>query len=146
MPRKSLKKDQQITSHLGKAAGDGCPVRAQALSAPRGDGTSGSREDSRRAGERRIEVRVTHKEDGSRHVVLQDLSYGAGIGWYPQKTIRLDPRQVEALMGALCCARQSARESQDPKGKKGPKGKNCPQGSQETPAKKIIRLENFRAV
>jgi hypothetical protein len=57
---------------------------------------------------RRIEVTVSSSADGRRQVVLQDLSFGSGIGWYAQKTIRLDPQQVEALMGALCCVRQNA--------------------------------------
>ena len=56
--------------------------------------------------ERRIDVKVTHNEDGTRQVILQDLTYSPGIGWYAQKTIRLDPQQVDALMGALCCVRQ----------------------------------------
>ena len=41
--------------------------------------------------QRRIEVRVETDDDGRRQVVLEDLSYGPGIGWYVQKTIRLDP-------------------------------------------------------
>ena len=56
---------------------------------------------------RRVEVVVTDSTDGRRQVELRDLSYGPGIGWYTQKTIRLDPEQVEALMGSLCCAKQS---------------------------------------
>ena len=55
--------------------------------------------------DRRIEVQVTQGPDGKRQVVLQDLSHGPGVGWYVQKTIRLDREQVDALLGALCCAR-----------------------------------------
>jgi len=58
--------------------------------------------------DRHIEVAVTHNGDGSRQVLLQDLSYGQGIGWYAQKTIRLDSQQVDAILGALCCMRQAA--------------------------------------
>ena len=56
--------------------------------------------------DRRIEVAVTHEPDGRRQVVMRDLSYGPGIGWYAQKTIRLDPEQVDALMRELCCCKQ----------------------------------------
>ena len=52
--------------------------------------------------QRRVEVRVETDNDGRRQVILEDFSYGPGIGWYVQKTIRLDPQQVDALMGALC--------------------------------------------
>ena len=31
--------------------------------------------------QRRIEVRVETDDDGRRQVVLEDLSYGPGIGW-----------------------------------------------------------------
>lgn len=56
--------------------------------------------------ERRVEVAVTQDEQGRRQVLLQDLSYGPGVGWYVQRTIRLDPEQVDALVRSLCCARQ----------------------------------------
>ena len=55
---------------------------------------------------RRIEVTVLRNVDGTRRVVLQDLSFGQGIGWYAQKTIRLDPEQADALLKALCCTRE----------------------------------------
>jgi hypothetical protein len=58
--------------------------------------------------DRRLEVQVAHDEAGRRQVVLQDLSWGSGVGWYVQKTLRLDPEHVEALLGALCCARQQS--------------------------------------
>ena len=54
---------------------------------------------------RRVEVAVTRTADGRRKVLLRDLSHGQGIGWYAQKTIALDPEQVDALVRALCCAR-----------------------------------------
>jgi len=54
---------------------------------------------------RRVEVVVEQKEDGRREVLLQDLSFGSGVGWYVQKTMRLDPEQVEALLKSLCVAR-----------------------------------------
>lgn len=55
--------------------------------------------------ERRIEVEIESLPGGGREVVLRDLSYGPGIGWYAQKTIRLDAEQADALRRALCCAR-----------------------------------------
>ncbi|MCZ6792182.1 MAG: hypothetical protein O7J95_01050 [Planctomycetota bacterium] len=76
--------------------------------------------DDRRIDDRRIEVEVTHLPDGRRQVLLRDLSYGPGIGWYAQKTIRLDARQLEALMGELCCLRQApsskSESSSEPRG------------------------------
>ena len=68
--------------------------------------------------QRRIEVRVETDDDGRRQVVLEDLSYGPGIGWYVQKTIRLDPEQVDALMGSLCCAKQESRRQRKFSGNK----------------------------
>ena len=64
--------------------------------------------------QRRVEVRVESDDDGRRLVILEDFSYGPGIGWYVQKTIRLDPQQVDALMGALCCAKQESQRPQNP--------------------------------
>ena len=58
--------------------------------------------------QRRVEVRVETDDDGRRKVIIEELSYGPGIGWFVQKTIRLDARQVDALMGALCCAKQES--------------------------------------
>jgi len=58
---------------------------------------------------RRVEAIVSETPGGRRQVVVQDLSYGPGVGWYVQKSIRLDAEQVEALLGALCCARQDCR-------------------------------------
>ena len=56
---------------------------------------------------RRIEVALIHRDGAAPEVLLQDLSYGPGLGWYAQKTIRLDREQAEALLKALCCARQA---------------------------------------
>jgi hypothetical protein len=56
---------------------------------------------------RRIEVTVHGDGRGAREVLLRDLSFGPGLGWYPQRTIRLDAHQAEALLKALCCARQT---------------------------------------
>ena len=58
---------------------------------------------------RRIEVNRILGEDGSSHVLVQDLAFGEGVGWFAQKSIRLDDEQVEALLKALCCARNPGR-------------------------------------
>ncbi len=55
---------------------------------------------------RRVEVSVTVDSAGERQVVLQDMSYGNGIGWYTEKSVRLDSKQVEALLRSLCTCRQ----------------------------------------
>ena len=65
------------------------------------------------SGERRVEVRITVDKTGGRQVVLQDMSFGSGVGWYTQKSIHLDQQQVEALMGALCACRQIAQRDSD---------------------------------
>jgi len=55
-----------------------------------------------------VEVAISYDAAGKRVVALEDLSYGPGVGWYVQKTIRLDPEQVDALLRSLCCARQAS--------------------------------------
>jgi hypothetical protein len=79
-----------------------------------------TRTDSR-SPDRRVEVVVTHAENGKRQVLVQDLTYGAGVGWFVQKTIELDPDQVDALLRALCTARSPCFE-----GKRGFEGKHSP--------------------
>lgn len=63
---------------------------------------------------RRVEVTVTVDKTGERQVVLQDLSFGNGIGWYTEKSIRLDSKQVEALLRRLCACRQHPSTRPDP--------------------------------
>ena len=84
--------------------------------------------------DRRIEVEVTHLPDGRRQVLLRDLSYGPGIGWYAQKTIRLDARQLEALMGELCCLRQASSSKSESSSK--PRGIDSTDGEAQ-----ILRFE-----
>ena len=67
--------------------------------------------DSDFGADRHIEVDVVMDAAGNRQVVLEDMSFGTGVGWYAQKTIRLDPEQVRALMRALCTCRQVALNS-----------------------------------
>lgn len=49
---------------------------------------------------------LTADGSGGRQVVLKDLSFGTGVGWYVEKSIRLDATQLEALMRSLCACRQ----------------------------------------
>ena len=55
---------------------------------------------------RRVEVTITVDSTGERQVILQDMSFGNGIGWYTEKSVRLDSKQVEALLRSLCACRQ----------------------------------------
>ena len=87
-----------------------------------------------RSPRRRVEVVVTQRENGKRQVLLQDLSFGAGVGWYVQKTIELDPDQVDALLRALCTARKPCFE--------GNRGAGTPV---EAPRKITTEIENAGA-
>ena len=62
---------------------------------------------------RRVEVNRVFEEDGSSYVLLQHMSFGPGVGWYPQKTIRLDGEQVEALLKKLCCEHKSNKAQKE---------------------------------
>ncbi len=54
----------------------------------------------------RFEVEVCEQGGGRRReLTLKELSWGTGVGWFVQKSIRLDAPQVEALLKALCCLR-----------------------------------------
>ncbi len=64
------------------------------------------RERRRDESNRRVEVSVTVDSAGERQVLLQDMSFGNGIGWYTEKSVRLDSKQVEALLRSLCSCRQ----------------------------------------
>ncbi len=55
---------------------------------------------------RRVEVSLTVDSTGERQVLLRDMSFGNGIGWYTEKSVRLDSKQVEALLRSLCACRQ----------------------------------------
>ena len=92
--------------------------------------------------QRRIDVRVELDDGGRQQIIIQDLSYGPGIGWYAQKTIRLDPEQLEALLGALSCARQESRRM----GKitrKNRKAGNSADTISTTTAHQILQLADF---
>jgi len=84
-------------------------------------------------------VEGAHEQPGRRRrqVVLRDMSFGEGIGWYTQKTIRLDPEQVDALMRALCCAKQGC--AQQPCAPE----ESAPQGN--TVGARILQLSRLRS-
>lgn len=53
-----------------------------------------------------------------RYLELRRLSWGEGIGWYRQQTLRLDAAEAEGLLLALRGHRNKWREpTEEPKGK-----------------------------
>jgi hypothetical protein len=92
--------------------------------------------------QRRIDVRVELDDGGHQQIIIQDLSYGPGIGWYAQKTIRLDPEQLETLLGALSCARQESRRMGNSTRKNRKAGHSADNISTDT-AHQILQLADF---
>lgn len=62
--------------------------------------------------ERILVVLVQSAGEGS-HVEMRQQSFGEGIGWFTQSTIRLEPGQVAALKSAL--GRASAGPATSPR-------------------------------
>jgi hypothetical protein len=58
----------------------------------------------------RLEVAVCTDAQGARKTELRRLSWGAGVGWYSQQTLRLDARETEELLWALRGTRQRWRD------------------------------------
>jgi hypothetical protein len=52
-----------------------------------------------------IAVILRVEEDGPCEINLILQAWGEGIGWYPQKTIRLDPSQIDPLQRVLGIAK-----------------------------------------
>ena len=50
--------------------------------------------------DQRTIVVLCHGESGSQ-IELRQQSWGAGVGWFTQSTVRLDPEQVAGLRAAL---------------------------------------------
>jgi hypothetical protein len=65
----------------------------------------------------RLEVALCLDSQGSRTVELRRLSWGDGVGWYCQQTLRLDPREAENLLWALKGGRRKWRDQ--PSGRQG---------------------------
>jgi hypothetical protein len=49
----------------------------------------------------RLEVALGQDAQGGRMIELRRLSWGDGVGWYCQQTLRLDPREAENLSWTL---------------------------------------------
>lgn len=79
--------------------------------------------------ERRIDVSLIDDPTCGPSVVLRELSYGVGIGWYAQRSLQLDAQEADALLKALCCAR-SARSNREQTKAGSPKGSVTPPASE----------------
>lgn len=53
----------------------------------------------------KVEVVLSQGADGTRELRLILQGWGEGIGWYPQKTISLNPSQIGPLQRVLARAR-----------------------------------------
>jgi hypothetical protein len=58
----------------------------------------------------RLEVALGPDAQDGRMLELRRLSWGDGIGWYCQQTLRLDPREAENLLWALRSSRRRWRD------------------------------------
>lgn len=58
----------------------------------------------------RLEVTLGPNAQGGRTVELRRLSWGDGVGWYCQQTLRLDPREAENLLWTLRGSRHQWRD------------------------------------
>jgi hypothetical protein len=52
-------------------------------------------------GSEKLEVLVDPDRKNGGQIHLRLLSWGEGIGWYPQKTVEIDCRQIDALQSYL---------------------------------------------
>jgi hypothetical protein len=59
----------------------------------------------------RLEVELSLEGQGRRELVLRELCWGTGVGWFTHKSVKLEAPQIDSLLKALCCLRQpSSRE------------------------------------
>jgi len=66
----------------------------------------------------RLEVALCTGSAEGRYLELRRLSWGEGIGWYRQQTLRLDAAEAEGLLLALRGSRNKWREqTEEPRGK-----------------------------
>lgn len=49
----------------------------------------------------KVEVHLIREEGSGERLDIRLFSWGEGIGWYPQKTIALDCREIDALQAML---------------------------------------------
>lgn len=61
----------------------------------------------------RLDVALGPDVQGGRTIELRRLSWGDGVGWYCQQTLRLDPREAEELLWALKGNRRKWRDQPD---------------------------------
>ncbi|GIX46525.1 MAG: hypothetical protein KatS3mg131_0736 [Candidatus Tectimicrobiota bacterium] len=52
------------------------------------------------APDERLEL-LWRREDGTSQLVLRVSRWGTGVGWYPQRTLPLDPQQLQPLLALL---------------------------------------------
>lgn len=58
----------------------------------------------------RLEVVLSPNDEGEPTLELRRLSWGKGVGWYRQHTLRLDPAEAEVLLHTLRTRRSAWRE------------------------------------
>ena len=58
----------------------------------------------------RLEVALGPDVQGGRTIELRHLSWGDGVGWYCQQTLRLEPREAEELLWTLKGSRRKWRD------------------------------------
>jgi hypothetical protein len=54
-----------------------------------------------RDGKEKVEVLLSHTPGNPDQIHFRLLSWGEGVGWYPQKTVELDYRQIGGLQTIL---------------------------------------------
>ena len=62
-----------------------------------------------------LEVTLDQSPEGKPLVQLRRLSWGAGVGWYPQQPFLLSPEEAEALLLSLRTTRQLWQEQRHSK-------------------------------
>ena len=66
----------------------------------------------------RLDLVLSPNDEGEPALELRRLSWGKGVGWYRQHTLRLDPAEAEVLLHTLRTSRSAWREGpQAPSGK-----------------------------
>jgi hypothetical protein len=64
----------------------------------------------------RLDVSLVQKRDGRLSIDLREQHYAAGIGWFDQKSLELDPRQLRLLQAILGEARDALQgEAEEPR-------------------------------
>jgi hypothetical protein len=61
-----------------------------------------------------LEVVLIHDDAGASHIELRCMTWGAGIGWYRQKTLALDRDAARALVQNLGQARARLGRTRPP--------------------------------